>query len=121
MEAVPKFLASMITIIVAVLLCVSFVISAVVVNSARTFHTSVITEMEASNFEEDIIQKCIEAAEESSYALNIEPFIPELGASTQTMYKVTLNYYLTAPVFGVVHNGVIVGYTSTGNFPTSNL
>jgi len=118
LESIPKFLASMITIVVGVLLCVSFVISSVVVNSARTFHTSVITEMEASNFDEVTIQKCIKAAEKSSYILDVEQTIPENGSSTQTFYKVTLNYRLSAPIFGTVHNGEVVGYALAGMYPT---
>lgn len=118
MESIPKFLASMITIIVGVLICVSFIISSVVVNSARTFHTSVITEMEASNFDEVTIEKCKTAAEKSSYVLDVEQTEPENGASTQTMYKVTLNYRLSAPIFGTVHNGEVVGYALAGMYPT---
>ena len=118
MESIPKFLASMITIVVGVLVCISFVIASVMVNSARTFHASVLTEMEASNFTEATIQKCIMAAEESYYTLSVEETVPENGSSAQSFYKVTLNYHISAPIFGKVHNGEIVGYALAGMFPT---
>lgn len=113
MESIPKFLASMITIIVGVLVCISFVISTVVVNSARTYHASVIEEIEASSFDEVVIEKCIEAAEQDNYSLKIEEVISAESGS-KGFYQVTLNYKLSAPIFGVVHNGEVVGYASKG-------
>ena len=113
MESIPKFLASMITIVVGVLLCVSFVIATVVVNSARTYHASVIEEIEASGFDEVVIQKCIEAAESDNYVLKIEE-VTSAQSGTTGFYQVTLNYKLSAPIFGVVHNGEVVGYASKG-------
>lgn len=120
MESIPKFLASMITIIVGVLLCVSFVIASVVVNSARTYHSSVIEELEASGFDEVIIQKCIEAAEQDNYDLTIEE-VTSAESGSEGFYKVTLNYKLSAPILGSVHNGELIGYASKGTRVVSKL
>lgn len=113
MDSIPKFLASIITIIIGVLLCVSFIISAVVVNSARTYHASVIEEIEASNFDEVTIQKCVAAAERDKYYLSVDKVNNAEGGS-KNFYKVTLKYNLVAPVFGKVHTGTLVGYASGG-------
>lgn len=114
MDSIPKFMASVITIIIGVVLCISFVISAVVVNSARTYHSSVIEQIEASNFEEATIEKCIKKAEDSKYVLNVEK-TPTPESDPTTLYKVTLNYGLYAPIFGKVHNGELVGYALAGS------
>lgn len=98
---------------VGVLLCVSFVISSVVVNSARTYHASVIEEIEASGFDEVVIQKCIEAAEQDNYGLKIEE-VKSAESGVPGFYQVTLYYKLSAPIFGVVHNGEVVGYAAKG-------
>lgn len=113
MESIPKFLASLITIMIAVLVCVSFVISSVLVNAARTYHASVIETIEASDFDEDTIQNCIDASEKSNYFLSVEKLsLPE--TASDEFYKITLNYNLLAPVFGNIHKGTIVGYAGFG-------
>lgn len=113
MDSIPKFLASVITIVIGVVLCISLVISAVVVNSARTYHNSVIEQIEASNFEEATIQKCITAAESDNYVLKVEKTTTADSKPT-TIYKVTLKYGLSAPIFGKVHIGELVGYALSG-------
>lgn len=113
MDSIPKFMASVITIIIGVVMCISFIISAVVVNSARTFHSSVIDQIEASYFDEATIENCIKNAENNKYALTVEKTsTPE--SDPTTLYKVTLNYGLYAPIFGKVHNGTLVGYALAG-------
>lgn len=113
MDSIPKFLASIITIIIGVLLCVSFIISAVVVNSARTYHASVIEEIEASDFDEVVIEKCKAAAERDHYLLEIDG-VESMESGSKGFYKVTLYYNLAAPIFGQIHTGKLVGYALAG-------
>lgn len=113
MGSIPKFLASVITILVGVVVCISFIISSVVVNSARTYHSSVIDHIEASGFEEITIEKCIQAAEDDNYHLTVEKVVSGESESYY-FYKVTLQYGLYAPIFGKVHTGSLVGYALPG-------
>ena len=113
MDSIPKFLASVITIIVAVLLAVSLVISAVVVNSARTYHESVIDHIEASRFDDVTIEKVKKAAEKDNYSLSIEE-VSSTESEPYRFYKVTLKYGLAAPIFGKIHIGELVGYALSG-------
>lgn len=113
MDSIPKFMASVITIIIGVVMCISFIISAVVVNSARTYHSSVIDQIEASSFEEATIEKCVKNAKDNKYALTVEKTSSPESDPT-SLYKVTLNYGLYAPIFGKIHNGKLVGYALAG-------
>lgn len=113
MDSIPKFMASVITIIIGVVMCISLIISAVVVNSARTYHASVVEQIEASDFEEATIDKCIKNANNHHYDLKIEKSSTPEAVST-SLYKVTLEYGLYAPIFGKVHNGTLVGYALAG-------
>lgn len=108
MDSIPKLLTSVITIVIGVLLCISFIISSVVVDSARTYHSSVIDQIEASDFSEVVINECLDAADRSNYNLFVE--LVESETSSYQYYKVTLRYGLYAPIFGKVHVGTIVGY-----------
>lgn len=106
-------MASVITIIIGVVMCISFIISAVIVNSARTYHSSVIEQIEASDFEEATIEKCVKDAENNKYILKVEKTSTPESKST-SLYKVTLNYGLYAPIFGKIHKGELVGYALAG-------
>lgn len=111
MDSIPKFLASLITIFMGLLICISLIISAVTVTSARTYHSSVIDQIEASDFNEAVITACKTAATEKNYGLAVEPVTNESGYS---YYKVTLMYGLYAPLFGKIHTGTIIGYAFPG-------
>lgn len=113
MDSIPKFLVSVITIIIGVLFCISFVISSIVVHSARTYHGAIIEEIEASNFDEVTVQKCIENAEKDNYSLTIEN-VSTVPGENRNLYKVTLGYNLAAPIFGKTHSGTIIGYALSG-------
>ena len=113
MDSIPKFLASIITIIIGVLCCVSFIISAVIVNSARTYHSSVVEEVEACNFDSEIMQEFIEKAEDDNYSLIIESVSTSENESNG-IYKISLGYKLSAPILGKIYTGNIVGYASVG-------
>lgn len=112
MESIPKFLASVITIIIGVLVCVSLIIASVVVNSARVYHASVIDNIEASNFDEATILSCVEIAKDNGYSLVVEE--SSSANDPYKFYKVTLQYNLSAPIFGQVHTGNIVGFALSG-------
>lgn len=113
MDSIPKSLATIVVIILGVLLCISLILGAWVVNSARTYHNSVIDHLEASNFDEVTIEKCKLAAKEDNYNLLIERVTtPE--SESYYFYKVTLQYGLAAPLFGRVHTSEIVGYALSG-------
>ena len=111
MDSIPKFLASLITIMIGLLVCISLIISAITVSSARTYHSSVIDQIEASDFNEAIINSCKTAATEKKYGLAVELIDNDAGAD---YYKVTLKYGLYAPLFGKIHTGTIIGYTFPG-------
>lgn len=113
MDSIPKFMASVITIVIGVLLCISLIISGTVVNSARTYHSSVIEQIEASNFDEATIEKCKAAAKSDNYELTVEVISPS-DSDPYFFYKVTLGYNLSAPIFGNIHHGELVGYALRG-------
>lgn len=116
LDSIPKFLVSIITMAIGIVLCMSFLISSIVVNSAKVYHSSVVEHIEASYFDEATIEKCELAAEKANYNLTIEKNSAGEG-EPYTFYKVTLKYNLAAPIFGKVHSGTLVGYalSSTHN------
>lgn len=113
MDSIPKFLTTFIVIIIGVLLCISFIISSVVVDSARTYHSSVIDQIQASNFDEAVIAECIKKAKSDRYGLTIDE-VTSATSGELSFYKVTLKYSLAAPLFGKAHKGEIVGYALPG-------
>lgn len=111
MKSIPKFMATVVVFIIAVLVCISLIFAALMVSSARTHHNNVIAEIEASNFDADVINNCIQTANDKGYALTITK---ENNMSSTKHYKVTLYYDLVLPLFGKVHTGKLVGYAYPG-------
>lgn len=113
MDSIPKIIASLVTIIIGVVLCISFILSSFVTNSARTYHSSVIEHIEASNFDEATIEKCKAAAKKDNYSLSVDKISTD-ESEPYFFYKVTLKYGLAAPIFGKIHTGTLVGYALSG-------
>ena len=113
MDSIPKYLASFLTIILGVLMAVSLVLATVVVSSARTYHASVIEEIEAANFEESVINTCIQQAQKDGYTIEIVPQTDPTISPT-TFYRVTLGYKMALPLMGHAHQSEITGYALGG-------
>ena len=113
MDNIPKIMISFIIIVLAVMLCVSLVYTSTAVNAARTYHTSVIDQIEASNLENSTINKCIAQANADHYNVSITP-VQSPESAPATYYKVSLTYKLTVPLFGHLHTGTYTGYALGG-------
>lgn len=74
---------------------------------ARTFHQDAIHEIEASNFDADVITKCKEDAAKKGYELSVtkDSFYEE-----NTKYKVNLKYNVKVYIIGVNTSHTLAGY-----------
>lgn len=111
MSSVPKFLASVAVIMIAMIVCISLVFAGVLVTSARTYHNNIISEVEDSNFDENVISECIVKAAEKKYSVTITK---EENISSVEYCKVKLHYDVYVPLFGKIHEGVLIGYAFPG-------
>ncbi len=111
MNSIPKFLATVVVFVVAILVCIGLIFSGIMVGNARTHHNAVISEIENSYFDEYVIAERIDKAEEKGYLLSI---VKEKNFSGAEYYRVELYYSIALPLFGKVHSSKLVGYAYPG-------
>lgn len=118
MKSMPKFIATVVVFVIAILVCISLIFAAIALANARIYHNDVIADLEASYFDDTVMSNRIQAAEEKGYALSITK---EQNMSSTEHYKVVLCYDLILPLFGKVHTGELVGYAYYGGIIEGNL
>lgn len=76
--------------------------------AARDYHTDIMEEIACSNFNEGVMEACIEQAQEVGYQVEIEPVIYDADANIQ-LASVTLNYEYAIPVLNLFSRHEIRG------------
>lgn len=86
----------------------AYMIASLNTQKAQTYHASVITEIEASDYQEEVLKRCRAKALENGYkALEIQPIISAAG---NKYAKVTLEYAYTIPLLNLFLEHQITGY-----------
>ena len=111
---------SILIIAVGVLVFAQLVNEHAQINEARNYHTEIVERLESSHFSKSVIQDIKNEIAElnkeggKNYSIYITESSPT-GDSVSVyddykIVKVKLNYTVSIPVFGVIDEGVIVGY-----------
>ena len=111
MSTVIKSYIPIILIILAVLISVGIVSVAIDVQNARDYHAAVVNEIENSNHAGNVINACIEEAEENGYTLIVSSYSNSSeGGNRSIISKVVLEYEYTLGLLNVTSEHEIVGY-----------
>lgn len=79
------------------------------ITEARNFHASAVAEIQASNFDEEVIKEEKESAEQAGWELEVKTDTSIY--SDRTAYKVTLTYnFPTLPLVGDSKDKQIIAY-----------
>ena len=98
---------------------VSYLTASADIRNAQNFHSSVITELEASAFSENVIEECIKNAEENGYIHKKADGSVQsglvIGPITKHARKVTLTYDYSIPILNKIMEHEIIGYAKSFN------
>lgn len=103
---------TMIGIIVLTLMTVmgaSFITASISTQKAQNYHTTVVQELENSNFSQQVINETVAKAKDNGY-MNIKVEVFRNEQTDASYAKVSLPYSYSIPVLGQEKNNVIVGY-----------
>lgn len=107
MKSIFSHLTSFFIWVVMVFSVSMIIISGMKIENAGRFHSMVIDRIEASYYNEDVIDECYRKASNYGYQLKIED---------QTVYddrkdvKVSLTYKIQIPIFNVSSMETLIGY-----------
>lgn len=76
--------------------------------AARDYHSDIMEEIACSNFNEGVMEVCVEQAREAGYEVKIEPVKYDEDANIQ-LASVTLNYEYAIPVLNLFSKHEIRG------------
>lgn len=76
--------------------------------AARNYHSDIMEEIMCSNFNEGVMEACIEQAKEEGFEVKIEPIVYDGDANIQ-LASVTLNYEYAIPVLNLFSEHEIRG------------
>lgn len=86
----------------------AYISSSLNTQKAQAYHSSVVTEIEASDYNAEVIEKCKEKAVQNGYeALVIQTIT---SASGSKYAKVTLTYQYTIPLLNMLLKHQVTGY-----------
>ena len=109
MKIAIEIFVSLFILIIMVALCVGLVSSDLDVMEARDFYYSCVTELQQSNFADDVITACVENAQNQGYILDVQIFPSESG---DRFVKLTLKYDYKVPAIGIKQEKIIEGTVS---------
>lgn len=102
---------TMIGVIILVFMAVlgtSYITASLNTQNAQRYHSSIVAEIEASDFADSVIMSCKENAAENGYT-DLE--IKKMSSQSNTAYaKITLKYDYTIPILNLFLEHKIVGY-----------
>ena len=104
MDNIPKFLVSVVLILLCVIIGVSLIFTNFYITSARSYHDHIIKVVSASDFAAAEIQYCMADAQSKGYSLSIQP------TQDGHIYRVDLTYSIKVPLFGEWTSKTITGY-----------
>ena len=109
MKSASETMVGVIVLAFMAILGTSYITASLNTQRAQNYHSAVVSEIEASNYANDVIQDCKEKAIENGYnALTIDK---KTTLSGNSYAKVTLDYSYSIPILnmiGLEHE--IVGY-----------
>lgn len=86
------------------------------INEARNYHSEIVDRLESSHFNAGVINDInneisqLNSKDNKNYALSLREVDDVTVYNGYHIYKVTLTYTVSIPLFGVVDTGVISGY-----------
>ncbi|MBQ8248145.1 MAG: hypothetical protein IJZ42_13535 [Lachnospiraceae bacterium] len=104
MDSIPRFLVSIVLILLCTIIGISLIFTSFYISSARSYHDQVIKVVSASDFAASEIQYCMNDAQAKGYALSIQP------TQDGHIYRVDLTYNVSVPIFGKWTTKTITGY-----------
>lgn len=108
MKGAVETMIGMIMIAFMAVLSTAYITASLNTQRAQNYHSAVVTEIEAGDYSESVIQSCKEKALDNGYtALAIEPLISEDGGKCA---KVVLTYNYTIPLLDLFLEHEIAGY-----------
>ena len=108
MKGAVETMMGMIMIAFMAVLSTAYIIASLNTQKAQNYHSTVVSEVEAGDFSEVVIQSCKKKALENGYKdLTIEPL---MNVENEKYAKVTLTYNYTLPVLNLFLEHQIAGY-----------
>lgn len=86
---------------------IAYVMQNIRYSSAREFHGAVVTQLENSYFDENVMEDCKRKAAAAGYDLNIRVY----GSGNEKDAKVSLAFEYVIPLAGIVKKYEIEGYS----------
>lgn len=86
---------------------IAYILQNIMYSSAREFHGSVVTQLENSYFDLEVIEDCKKKAESAGYDLEVVVY----GEENRKDAKVCLTFRYVVPLAGIEKNYEIEGYS----------
>lgn len=86
---------------------VAYILQNIMYSSAREFHGSVVTQLENSYFDTEVIEDCKQKAKKAGYDLEVFVY----GEENRKDAKVCLTFQYVVPLAGIEKNYEIEGYS----------
>ncbi len=107
MKMVIEHFITFLLLLIFIWIGIAYIIQNVLYSSAREFHGSVVTQVENSYFDTDIIEDCKKRAEKAGYELKVQVY----GEENKKDAKITLGFQYVIPLAGIVKKYEIEGYS----------
>ncbi len=104
MDNIPKFLVSLVLIMVAVIIGVSLVITNFYIGSVRSYQDQVTKALSGADFTESQIEELKADASSKGYVLEVNQTL------NKHIYKVDLSYTIKVPIFGTLDSNKLTSY-----------
>ena len=98
---------SIIIIMFAFFIGMNYSVASLTTKNAREYHEEAIHQIEASNFDSDVISQCISDATKEGYTLKISN---DGSYENSSRYKVTLTYHSKVMILGIDQTHTLEGY-----------
>lgn len=90
MKSIPGYFIGIILLVLLALTGTSIITGSIRVTNARDFHASIISQIEASNFNENVISSLYQEADDNGYEL--EPIKVQVLSERKKMCEIILKY-----------------------------
>lgn len=100
MKHIPSVYIEIVVSFLAVMLMLCVIVSDVNINHAAEFHADALSEIENSNFSQEVINSLEKSAEENNYELTVDCIADQNGVVT--MAVVELRYKYAIPILNIV-------------------
>ena len=104
MDNMPRFLVSLVIIMIAVLIGVSLVVTNFYIGSVRSYQDQVTKALSGADFTDSQIEQIKADAISKGYLLEVNK------TENEHIYKVDLSYKITVPIFGTLDSNKLTSY-----------